>query len=90
MRDDLSTLFNDSAHPAVGEPDAGPFRVSIEQYRPVNGDHLCSLWTDPATDRRTGRRYLDGAPAAGSLCIRRTTCTWRDSTSVPSACAVFG
>lgn len=35
--------------------------VAIADYSPANGDHLCSLWTDPATDRRSGHRYLRGA-----------------------------
>jgi len=36
-------------------PDAG---LAITDYEPSNGDHLCSVWTDPAADRRTGREFL--------------------------------
>jgi hypothetical protein len=32
--------------------------VAISDYRPSNGDHLCSLWTDPLTDRLAGARFL--------------------------------
>jgi len=38
--------------------------VHIEDYSPRDGDHLCSLWTDPVTDRAVGTRFLAGGDAA--------------------------
>ncbi len=35
--------------------------LRVDDYRPVNGDHLCSVWTDPLTDRRTAHRFLASA-----------------------------
>jgi hypothetical protein len=53
--DDDAVALNDL------DGEAGP--IPIEDYRPADGDHLCSLWTDPPTDRRAGRRYLNSAAA---------------------------
>lgn len=44
--------------------------TAIADYRPEDGDHLCSLWTDPPTDRLAARRFLLGAgPGEASLAI---------------------
>ncbi|MGH2453867.1 MAG: MEDS domain-containing protein [bacterium] len=32
--------------------------IALEAYHPASGDHLCSLWTDPITDRNAAARFL--------------------------------
>lgn len=43
------------------EPMLARSGVAISEYHPSHGDHLCSLWTDPATDRVTARAFLRGS-----------------------------
>lgn len=48
--------------------------VPISNYRPPNGAHLCSLWTDPATDRTIASRFLrNRAPDERALCVLETS-----------------
>jgi hypothetical protein len=60
-----------SPRPAAWVPGHGDDpRVSITQYRPFAGAHLCSLWTDPATDCRAARTFLLNAGSEErALCV---------------------
>lgn len=42
----------------------------IDEYTPQDGDHLCSLWTDPQHDRGAAVEFLRGSPADASLWIQ--------------------
>lgn len=44
--------------------------IHLGEYRPGNGDHLCSVWTHPRDDRRAGMRFLQNVgPDEGALCV---------------------
>jgi hypothetical protein len=44
--------------------------IPIMNYHPSEGAHLCSLWTDPATDRITASRFLLNLDAdERALCV---------------------
>lgn len=44
--------------------------IPIINYCPPEGAHLCSLWTDPATDRITASRFLSTlGPDESALCV---------------------
>jgi|GEM_PF-2106276 len=62
--------------------------IGIASYRPASGAHLCSLWTDPATDRLTASAFLRGAGTdEDALCIFDT---FRESQAeTRSAAAAF-
>jgi hypothetical protein len=48
--------------------------IPIVNYRPPGGAHLCSLWTDPATDRATASRFLlNFALNERALCVLETS-----------------
>ena len=48
--------------------------IPIISYRPSEGAHLCSLWTDPATDRITASKFLNNlAPDECALCVLETS-----------------
>ena len=43
---------------------------TIDEYTPQDGDHLCSLWTDPQHDRAAAVDFLRGSPAEAALWIQ--------------------
>jgi hypothetical protein len=48
--------------------------IPIINYRPPHGAHLCSLWTDPATDRAAASKFLlNIAPDERALCVLETS-----------------
>lgn len=52
--------FSPTIHAGPGTP--------IGDYRPAAGAHLCSVWTDPARDRRAAARFLHKAGQGEGAC----------------------
>jgi hypothetical protein len=47
-----------------------PTGQTIDEYTPQDGDHLCSLWTNPQHDRRTAKEFLRSSSDRAALWIR--------------------
>jgi len=54
----------------LSRPVRTPTGQTIDTYTPQDGDHLCSLWTDPERDRDAAREFFRGSPDGAALWIQ--------------------